>query len=153
MKYRNYEVGFTFEVPDDFSEVKQSSYEVFNVPADTMHHFIQLDDNGDIVRSFSITKSEPMETDDQIKEYIDKNLAQLDELGIHKVVQNQIQTTDGRTIDRVVLYDENMKEDLGILTYFMKVKNVLIMASCYIVEFYDEYEEELYDVFDSIKEV
>ena len=153
MKYRNYEVGFTFEVPDDFSEVKQSSYEVFNVPEDTMHHFIQLDDNGDIVRSFSITKSEPMETDDQIKEYIDKNLAQLDELGIHKVIQNQIQTTDGRTIDRVVLYDENMEEDLGILTYFMKVKNVLIMASCYIVEFYDEYEEELYDIFDSIKEV
>ena len=70
MKYRNYEVGFTFEVPDVFSEVKQSSYNVFDVPEDTMHYFICLDENGDIIRSFSMVKDGPCNSDEDFNNIV-----------------------------------------------------------------------------------
>ena len=53
MKYREYKVGFTFDMPDQFSEVRESSYEVFDVEPNTLKYFIVLDDDGEIIRSFS----------------------------------------------------------------------------------------------------
>lgn len=153
MKYRNYEVGFSFEVPDNFSEVKQSSYEVFGVSPETMHYFICLDDDGNVIRSFSINKDEPCKSDEDYIEIIKKTLEQLDELGFHVLQNNELKTENDKIIERFVLYDENMEENLGILLYFMRVKDAVITSSCYIVEFYDEFEDELFSVFNSIKEV
>lgn len=153
MKYRNYEVGFTFEVPDNFSEVKQSSYEVFNISPDTMHYFICLDDNGDVTRSFLINKDEPCKTDDDMISIIQTSLKQLEEMGYHVLQFNELKTESGKYIERFVFYDENLDADLGVLMYFMRVKDAVISSSCYITEFYDQYEEELFSVFNSIKEI
>lgn len=153
MKYRNYEVGFTFEVPDVFSEVKQSSYEVFGIPADTMHYFICLDDDGNIERSFSIIKEGSCNSEEDFQNIVKYSLEDLDEIGVHVIESSQFTTEEGKVVERRVMYDENMEEDLGILMYFIRVKDVVVMSSCYIEEFYDANEDELFTVFNSIKEV
>jgi len=153
MKYRNYEVGFTFEVPDNFSEVKPSSYEAFDVRPETMHYFICLDDKGEIMRAFSINKDVPCNTDDDMVNIIKTTLEQLDQLGYHVLQFNELKTESGKLIERFVFYDENLDKDLGILMYFMRVKDAVVVSSCYIKEFYDEYEDELFTVFNSIREI
>ena len=153
MKYRNYEVGFTFEVPDVFSEVKQSSYNVFDLPEDTMHYFICLDENGDIIRSFSMVKDGPCNSDEDFNNIVKNALNDLEKIDVHVVQENQLRTESGKIIERKVLYDEDMEEDLGILMYFMRVKDIVLISSCYIEEFYDENEDELFAVFNSVKEV
>lgn len=153
MKYRNYEVGFTFEVPDDFSEVKSSSFPVFDVDPATMHYFICLNEKGDVTRSISLNKDEPCKTDDDAVKIITTTLNQLEELGYHVLQFNELKTDDGKYIERFVFYDENLEADLGVLVYFMRVKDALITSSCYITEFYDGYEDELFGIFNSIKEI
>lgn len=153
MKYRNYEVGFTFEVPDEFSEVKSSSFPVFNVDPNTMHYFIKLDEKGNVIRALSFNKDEPCKTDDDAIRIITTTIQQLEELGYHVLQFNELKTDGGKFIQRAVFYDENLKADLGVLMYFMRVKDAIVTSSCYITEFYDGYEDELFDIFNSIKEV
>jgi len=153
MKYRDYKIGFTYEVPEYFSEVRESSFEVFNVAEGTIHYFILLDDEGDIVRNFSMSAEGPLkdnkEYEEKIKDYIDTLT------GVDFVVlkENELVTEKGREIKRYVLFDKMMQAELGMLFYFTKIKDRLVVSTTYITEYYDEYEEELYEIFDSIEEM
>jgi len=152
MKYRDYKIGFTYEVPDYFSEVRESSYDVFDVAEDTLHYFIQLDDEGEIIRNFSMG-AKTIDGDNDIESIVADYVASMEEAGYVKLLENTITTTNGRTIYRYTFYDEDIEEDVGILTYLIKVKDSVITSSCFIKEFYDFYEQEMYGIFDSIQEL
>ena len=153
MKYRDYKIGFTFEVPDYFSEVRESSYEIFDVAEDTLHYFIQLDDEGEIVRNFSIGARELTDKNQDAKEAVDSFVEMLDEMGYVRVQDNVLITESGREIYRYVLYDEDIGTEMAVLTYVTKVKDHLITSSCLIEEFYDFFEQEMFKIFDSIEEM
>lgn len=152
MKYRDYKVGFAFDVPDYFSEVRESSFEVFNVAENTLKYFILLDDDGEIVRSFSFTKDgTKVETDEKYKEVLEKNIAIMDEVGFTKVTNNQLKTEKGLIIDRYVFADLEMEENIALLVYFTRIKDAFITSACYIGEFYDEFENEMFEIYNSIE--
>ena len=152
MKYRDYKVGFSFEVPDYFSEVRETSYEVFDVAENTLKYFILLDDDGEVVRSFSIVKDEEqVKTDEQYNEVLQKNIDTMEQLGYTKVINNQLKTDSGMIIDRYVFADLDMEENIAVLVYFVRIKDSFVTSSCYIGEFYDEFEEELFNIYNSIE--
>ena len=152
MKYRDYKVGFSFEVPDYFSEVRETSYEVFDVAENTLKYFILLDDDGEVVRSFSIVKDEEqVKTDEQYNEVLQKNIDTMEQLGYTKVINNQLKTDSGMIIDRYVFADLDIEENIAVLVYFVRIKDSFVTSSCYIGEFYDEFEEELFNIYNSIE--
>lgn len=153
MKYRDYKIGFTFEVPDYFSEVRESSYEVFEVDDDVLHYFIQLDDDGEVVRHLSFGAQGPVENDEEFKETVDQNIALMEDVGYAILKRNTLRTDKGRTIERCVVFDPDVDANWGILVYYTVVKNKVISSSCLIKQYYDEFEEELYSIFDSIEEL
>ena len=154
MKYREYKVGFTFEVPDNFSEVREASYEVFNVAENTLKYFIELNDDGEIVRSISLNRDEGLvKTDDDLKNAIQDNVELLEQAGLTQVENNILITDSGRQIHRYVFADLEQEENIGLLFYFTRIKNALIVSSCYINNFYDFFEDELFNIFNSIEEL
>jgi len=154
MKYRDYKVGFTFEVMDHFSEVRESSFEVFDVADNTLKYFILLDDEGEIERSLSITKdSAEIKSDEDYATAIDRNVALMEEMGYVKLMNNQLQTEKGYIIDRYVFGDPEIEETIGLLVYFMRLKNSLLISSCYIGELYDDFENEMFFMYNTIEEL
>lgn len=154
MKYRDYKVGFSVEVPDYFSEVKEASFEVFGVSENTLKYFILLDDEGEVVRSLSLTRNpEPLKTEDEYIEAIRKNISAMEELGYKVVYNNALVMPNGREVERVFFFDDRIEEDVAILAYFTKVKDYLIVSSTICQEFYDDFESELLEIFNSIEEI
>ena len=152
MKYREYKVGFTFEVPDYFSEVRESSFEVFNVADNTLKYFIFLNDEGEVLRSFSFSKDKDVvKTDEQYQEVLNKNINLMEQAGFTKVINNQLKADNGLLIDRYVYADLEMKEKVGLLVYFVRIKDAFIVSSCYITDFYDFFEQEMFDIYNSIE--
>ena len=154
MKYRDYKVGFTFEAPDHLSEVREASYEVFGVEEGTLKHFIVLDDDGEIVRSLSINCDEKVvKTQDEFLQAVRTSVDEFERVGLRKVMNDTLTTPSGREIERYIFCDVDQPEDIGILIYFTKVKDKLVVSSTYVTEFFDVYETELYNIFDSIQEL
>ena len=152
MKYKDYKVGFTFEVPDYLSEVREASYEVFNVAENTLKYFIMLDDDGEIVRSFSFSKDEaPVKTDTAYKEVLEKNLQAMEDLGLTKLINTEFTTAKGIHVDRYVYVDLEMDEAIGLLLYFARIKDSLVVSSCYISNFDDFFETEMRNIYESIE--
>ena len=152
MKYRDYKVGFSFDVPEYFSEVRESSYEVFDVAEGTLKYFILLDDDGEIVRRFSFVKDDVrISSDEDYKNAIQKNLDSMDDMGFTQVKNNQLQMNNGMIIDRYVFADLSRDDYIGILVYFLRIKDTLVMSSCYITDFYDEFEDEMFNIYNSIE--
>lgn len=153
MKYRDYKLGFTFEVPDYFSEVRESSFEVFNVAEGTLHYFILLDDDGNIVRNLSMGAEGPVKDDAEFDAVVKEQVEQLTNIDFAVLKENELTTEKGRVIKRVVLYDQVLGAELGTLLYFTKVKEHVLVSGTFIREYYDEFEEELYRIFESIEEM
>ena len=153
MKYRDYKIGFTYEVPDYFSEVRESSYEIFNVAEDTLHYFIQLDDDGEIIRNFSMGAKGPIEKDKDVKIAVDNFIDALKELGYVIIKENILTTDNGRKIYRYVLFDDEIEQDLAVLVYLTQVKDHLVTSSCLIEEYYDSFEQEMFSIFNSFEDM
>ena len=154
MRYRDYKVGFTVEVPDYFSEVKEASYEVFNVSEGTLKHFILLDDDGEIVRSLSLSRDEkPVTTEEEYLQAVERNISILEDAGLKIAFNNTRVTPSGREVERYFMCDLDMKENLALLAYFTRVKDTLVVSTTYCKEFFDSFENELLEIFDSIEEI
>ena len=152
MKYKNYTLGFTFEVDDKFTEVKQDRYDAFNVQPSTLHYFIALDDEGEISEVLSITKDEPCKDDEEFKERVDFNIKTLKEYGYLLFSQEEIDA-DGRPVQRLIFQDTNIEQDLGLCMYFARVNNEVICSAVYILEDYDDREQSMLNMYKSIKEM
>ena len=154
MKYRDYKVGFTVEVPDYLSEVKEASYDVFDVADNTLKYFILLNDDGDIVRSLSLTQDDrEVKTEEEYLEVVESSIADMENAGFKRVFNNTMITPSGRVVERYFLCDLELEENIALLAYFTRVKNSVVVSTTYVTEFFDEFENELFDIFDSIKEI
>lgn len=154
MKYREYKVGFTFDVPDYFSEVRESSFEVFDVPENTLKYFIILDDDGEIERSFSFNRDdEPVKTKEDFLNAVESNISNMEELGYTRVYTDTITTESGREIVRHFMCDTEMEENLAIVMYFTHIKNNLVCSSTFGREFFDSPESEMLEIYNSIEEL
>ena len=152
MKYRDYKVGFTFEVPDYFSEVREASYEVFEVANNTLKYFILLDDEGEIIRSFSFTKDEtPIKSDQDYKDVLEENLYTMEEIGLTQVINSEFTTEKGIHVDRYVFADLEDDDNIGILMYFARIKDAFVVSSTYIQNFDDFFETEMRTIYESIE--
>ena len=152
MKYRDYKIGFNYEVPDYYDEVREGSYEVFGVAPGTLHYFIMLDDEGEIIKNFSMS-GQPIKDDKEYKQVVKEYIDALQDVDFVLIKENQLTTDNGKTIDRFVLFDERLGAEIGTLVYCMKVKDYVLTSSAYIKEYYDVYEEELFSIFNSIEEL
>ena len=154
MRYRDYKVGFSVEIPDHFSEVREASYEVFNVSEGTLKYFIVLNEDGDILRSLSFNTEETrVRTKEEFLELVRKSIAQLEDAGMKRVMNDTLTTPSGREIERYIMCDVDEEEDFGILIYFTKIKDNLVVSSTPVLEFFDVYETELFEIYDSIEEL
>lgn len=154
MKYRDYKVGFTVEVPDYLSEVKEASYEVFNVADNTLKYFILLDDDGEVVRTLSIAKDDRVvKTEEEYLEVVESSVAEMEDIGFKRVFNNTMITPSGRVVERYFLCDVELEENIALLAYFTRVKDSVVVSTTYVTEFFDEFENELFDIFDSIQEL
>lgn len=153
MKYRDYKIGFSLDVPKYFSEVKETSYEVFDVAEGTLKYFILLDDAGEIARTFSIVRGEKVKTDKEFQEFVKTNIEEMEDNKFQLLKHDQRKTDGGKVIERCTFYNEEVHENLGLLMYFMQVKDEVIVSSTFIYEFYDEFEEEMFNIYNSIKEI
>lgn len=152
MKYRDYKIGFNYEVPDYYDEVREGSYEVFGVSPGTLHYFIMLDDEGEIVKNFSMS-GQQIKDDKEYKQVVKEYIEALQDVDFVLIKENQLVTDSGKTIDRFVMFDERLGEEIGTLVYCMKVKDYVLTSCAYIKEYYDIYEEELFSIFNSIEEL
>lgn len=154
MKYRDYKVGFTVELPDYFNEVREASYDVFDVAEDTLKYFIILNDDGEVERSLSLNKNaEEVKTDEEYKQAVEKAISDFESLGLTKILHGEMTLESGRKVDRLIMFDKEQEENVAILFYFTRVKNSLVCSSSYVVEFYDQFETELINIFNSIEEL
>lgn len=154
MRYRDYKVGFSVEMPSHFSEVREASYEVFNVAEGTLKHFIVLNDDGEILRSLSFnTENTRVKTQEEFLAAVERNIAELEDAGMKRVMNDVLTTPSGREIQRYIMCDVDEEEDFGILIYFTKIKENLVVSSTPVLEFFDVYETELFEIYDSIEEL
>lgn len=154
MKYRDYKIGFTFEMPEHFNEVREASFEVFDVAEGTLKHFIVLDDEGEIVRSLSFTCDEtPVKSKEEFLQAVQNSIDDLEYAGMKRVMNDTLTTPSGREIERYIMCDVDQEEDIGLLIYFTKIKDRLVVSTTYVTEFFDVYETELFEIFDSIQEI
>ncbi len=150
MLIKNYELGFSFEISDDYSEIKESSYPAFNVGKNTLHYFIQLDDAGEISKVFSICKDKKCENEETALNLVKANVDVMEKVGFKLISENDFETHLGRKIYRRVFEDEEGEHTF--VTYFTVVHNTVIASTVEILDSYDEYEEEMYAVFVTINE-
>lgn len=151
MLIKNYELGFSYELSDDYSEIKESSYNAFGVGPNTLNYFVQLDEEGQIDKVFSLVKDKTCLDEKEIKSVISDNIASLKKAGFKMVYENDFETDQGRKIYRRVFVDET--GELTYVTYFTLIHNTLVTSTTQILDFYDEYEEEMYAVFASMVEI
>ena len=154
MRYTDYKVGFSFEMPDHFSEVREASFEVFNVSEGTLKHFIVLDDEGEILRSLSFNSdNKVLKTKEEFLDAVKESISKLEDAGMRKAYNDTLTTPSGREIERYIMCDVDAEEDFGILIYFTKIKDRMIVSSTCVIEFFDVYETELFEIYDSIEEL
>ena len=153
MQYRDYRVGFTFEVPDEFSEVKEASYEVFEVAPNTLHYFIELDDDGEIVRSFSLSNDRKVKDEKDCERLADDSVALLESNGFKVEDREKLTTNKDRIIYRYVLRDDENDGNPLMVIYFTRIKDQVVISSRFINEGYDENELEMLQIFDSFEEL
>ncbi len=150
MLVKNYELKFSFEVNDDFSEIKSTSYEAFNVAPNTIHYFVKLDDEGNVGRVLSLCKDKKCTNEEEVLAVVKRNVEQMKKFGFDLIFENDFETHKNRKIYRRVFIDE--EQEHAFVTYFTLIKGVLIASTTEITEFYDEYEEEMYEIFATIEE-
>lgn len=150
MLIKNYELGFSFEISDDYSEIKEQSYKAFGVGPGTLNYFVQLDDNGEVDKVFSICKDKVCINEEEIQKCIDKNIAAIEKTAFKCTDRSDFEI-NGRKIYRCVFVDA--EAELSYVTYFTLIHQTLVASTTQFLESYDEYEEEMFAIFASIEEI
>ena len=151
MLVRDYELGFTFEIGNDFSEISKDKYELFGVDESVLHYFLYIDDDGN-ENPFSLIKGAKCASVEEYENTIATEIEKFQELYDDADVSNviKIETEDGRRLDRFTV-DFN---DGGYLMvfYYTMVHGTIVSACANIIDDADEYEAGLMAVMLSIKE-
>ncbi len=153
MLVKDYDLGFTFEISDEFTEITRDKYSVFDVnDEDTLHYFLYLDDES-TEYPFAIVKGSKCDSVEEYEKTLQHEVDQFKELYTDAVVSEIITLNDpeGRKVERVSIDFQ----DGGFISvvYYTLVNGYIVSASTSIVQDGDEYEASLYNIFNSIKEV
>lgn len=151
MFVKDYEYGFQCYVPDDFSQIKKENYESWNVTEGTLHHFVILDDDGEVYKAFSINLLDPAETQEEFANVVAKNLEDLKAIDLEILEENELTLPNDRVVKRVLSYDEEF--DINYVTYFMHIKNNVLCSTISVAEEYDEEETIIATVYSSMEEI
>ena len=152
MLVKDYDLNFTFEMPDEFTEISKSKYDVFGVDeASTLHYFLYLDEDNNEY-PFSIYKGEKCDSIEEYEKVVLDEVEKFKEEFPDATVQDvySITAPNGRRVERLAI-DFN---DGGYLlvVYYTLVNGYIVTASANILEDADEYEAGLMDIMLSIKE-
>lgn len=151
MFVKDYEYGFQCYVPDDFSEIKKDNYESWNVVADTLHHFVILDDDGEVYKAFSINLVGKADTQEEFESIVAQNIEDIKGFSLEVREEGDFKLPNDRTVKRVVSYDEEF--DIFYVTYFMHIKNNVVCSTMGIAEEYDDEETIIATVYSSMEEI
>ena len=152
MLVKNYDLGFTFEISDEFTEITRDKYSVFDVNEDTLHYFLYLDDDS-TEYPFSIVKGSECSSIEEYEKILQSEVNQFKELYTDATVSGIITLKDekGRRVERVSI---DFKDGGFIsVVYYTLVNGHIVAASTSVTNDGDEYEASLYQIFNSIKEV
>lgn len=152
MLVKDYDLNFTFEMNDDFTEISKDKYSVFGVDDDTLHYFLYLDENSQEY-PFALVKGKKADSVEAYEKII------LDEVEEFKKLYGDAEVSDvftiepkgGRRVDRVSI-DFNDGGYMSVV-YFTLVHGYVVSASTCILEDADNYEGNLYAIMSSIKEI
>lgn len=151
MLIKNYDLGFSFEISDEYSEIKELSYGAFGIDKSTLNYFVQLTEEGEIDKTFSLCKDRVCINEEEVKECLLQNVNKIKKAGFELIYENEFDTHTGRKVYRKVFVDE--KKEVMFATYFTLINKTIVASTTQIIDFYDEYEEEMYAIFASIKEL
>ena len=147
MLIKNTKYGFSFVVPDDYTEIPRSEYKKYNVDPATLHVFVKPE--GDAPRSISLNPDDTVESEKEYLELVDLNAKNMKEIGM-KIDEHTFKT-DGRA--RVDVLYSNFR-GLRFATRFTVVGGKqMIACSIEIGEKDDEHDRTLAALFDSIKDI
>lgn len=147
MLVKDYDLGFTFEVNNEFTELSKAKYDLFDVPKDTLHYFIYLDDD-DNEYPFAITKGPKCADETAYEQAIIADGQKLKDENEGATVYDlaTIRMQDDRRIDRMTVeYDGTM-----YAKYYTYIGGYMVTAAVEIDKACDENEEGLYLLFASI---
>ena len=151
MFVKDYEYGFQCYVPDDFSEIKKENYESWNVVADTLHHFVVLDDEGEVYKAFSINLLKKAETPEDFANIIAENIEDFKDFGLEILEESDLALPNDRTVKRIFTFDDEF--GIHYVTYFMHIKGIVICSTIAIGEEYDDEETIIATVYSSMEEI
>ncbi len=152
MLVKDYDLGFTFEIDDQFTEISRDKYQIFDVDEDTLHYFLYLDEESNEY-PFAIIKGKKCA---DIKEYEEELVKEVNELSDLYTEANvsaifTIQVEGSRRLDRVSI---DFK-DGGYMTvvYFTYINGYIVTASTSIERDADDYEGSVFRIFNSMREI
>ena len=151
MFVKDYEYGFQCYVPDDFSEIKKENYESWNVVEGTLHHFVILDDDGEVYKAFSINLLDPAETQEDFENVVKKNVEDMKDFDLEILEEGELKLPNDKVVKRVLTYDEEF--DIHYVTYFLHIKNNVICSTISVGDEYDEEETIVATVYSSMEEI
>ena len=154
MLVKNYDLNFTFQMEDDFTEISKDKYSVFGVDEDsTLNYFVYIDEDDGSESGFSLIKGAKCDSVEDYEKKLLEEVNQFQELFPDATIGTvfSIQPKGGRRVDRVII-DFN---DGGYLTavYYTLVNGYIVLASTHILEDADKYEEGLLRIMLSIEEM
>lgn len=152
MIVKDYDLGFSFEISDEFTEISRDKYSVFNVDDDTLHYFLYLDEESNEY-PFAIIKGKKCETIEEYEQQIVTEVNEFQNLYSEADVSPvlTIQVEGSRRLDRVSI---DFKDGgYKTVVYFTYVGGHLVTASTSIESDADAYEGSVFKIFNSIKEM
>lgn len=146
MQIVNKELGFTYDVPDDYKEIPKEKYKEYNIEEGTLGVFVKMIDG--VPFTISLNRDDDAPDEKTYKELVAENAANMKRMGM--TIVEQIEQTGGRAkID--VLYSEF--KGLRFVTYFTTVCGIMIACSVEIKKKGDKSDVIVSDLFNSIKEI
>ena len=152
MLVKDYDLNFTFEISDDFTEISKDKYDVFGVDEDTLHYFLYLDQENQEY-PFSLIKGKEFKSDEEYEKTILGEVEELQKLYADAYISDvyTIKAEGQRRLDRVSI-DFNDGGFMSVV-YYTPVNGHIVTSAASIIEDADEYEAGLYKLMSSIKEM
>ncbi|MBR4770451.1 MAG: hypothetical protein IK090_05935 [Clostridia bacterium] len=146
MQIVNKELGFTYDVPDDFKEIPKEKYKEYNIEEGTLGVFVKLIDG--VPFTISLNRDDDAPDEKTYKELVDENAFNMKRMGM--TIIGRVERAGKRAkID--VLYSEF--KGLRFVTYFTTICGIMVACSTEIKEKDDEFDKTVAALFESIKEI
>ena len=141
----NFDLNFTFEIPDDYEEITKKAYKEYNLDASTLHVFIRASEDKPF-NSISINRDADVKDEKEYEEIVDLNIDNMTKIGFENFSLVTYKSKNGR-VD--ILYSSFKR--IKYVTYFTCVNGTVIASSAEIKEKGDQNEKDLKGIFDSIE--